>query len=159
MTTKSSHRPVYAEDEVLAAHGAVKQSLSIVNSTDTCSGSPSASAPAAHAETLDMLRHNSGWLFSACHSKIVNENEGKRLSNAITTRLCDGFSSIRSAKEAAGEDWLLDDSIPVNGCRLHLPPMLFGNDIFRMQFGSAAISFNAADALLCWAAQVSKPTG
>ena len=84
-----------------------------------------------------------GWKFHSSHNKICDETEIIQLAKNISES-CD-TSSVKSD----------EDTITINGINLHIPPMIFGNDIINCHYleSSLNISFDAEDALTTWALQ------
>ena len=117
-------RPTFADDEVLTLHGCRQLSIPL---PDQC----------ANKGFVDVLEHgSSGWRFISHHNKILS-------SLSLDRTAVDIKESILLLKEEAS----LSHS-------LHLPPMLFGLDIMRIQLGTATLQLSAVDALVCWAFQV-----
>lgn len=86
-----------------------------------------------------------GWTFKSCKSVISNENSLTTLAKRIS-------SSFHGAEHPERDD----DRIEVNGALLHLPCMVFGNNILSLQAPETTtdnykISFVASDALKLWA--------
>lgn len=139
---KGSHRATIAEEEVLTAHGCRKRiAPKYIDS---------AAADAKETQFLDSLTHANGWEFTSHHTKILNESELHGLSSNIKRILADRFPSLKQE----GPEWISGDSMEINKCKLHLPPMLFGNDTFQIKIGNSILEMNAGDAMLSWAAQV-----
>lgn len=78
----------------------------------------------------------------------MTSQEQSNLNDNIKHQLAAEYPSI--AATGAGEG----DKLNVNSHTLHIPPMLFGNDVMMMRIGQlGAVSINANDALLAWVAQ------
>ena len=75
-----------------------------------------------------------GWKFTSVHTKMIDSSE----LGALETEVCGDFSD-----------------------HLHIPPMIFGNDVMTVEKEGASesdkdplkLSINARDALKCWSAQ------
>lgn len=121
-------RPTFADDEVLTLHGCRQLSIPL---PDHC----------ANKGFVDVLEHSSSrWRFISHHNKILS-------SLSLDRTAADIKESILLLKAADGSEASLSHS-------LHLPPMLFGLDIMRIQLGTATLQLSAVDALVCWAFQV-----
>lgn len=136
---KAGHRATFAADEVLSEHSFSKESV-----PEKSSGSS--------ATTVDVLRGRSGWEFSSRHGSILNEAENITLAEGIKKSLTVCLPSL----QRYGLEWFTGDSLEINKCKLHTPPMLFGRDFIEIKIGGSILSLNACDAILCWAAQVSR---
>ena len=99
-----------------------------------------------------------GWRFSATHSTILDSAELEALTGRIAQRVL-GLAAVEPC-----------DHIDVDGCLLHLPPMLFGSDalvVSQLEEGNGGdgeeprnvIFFNACDALCLWAHQHKESEG
>jgi hypothetical protein len=140
---RAGHRPTIAQDEVLAEFSCSKNCITISPSTEENSRKG--------CVCTDSLLHRAGWEFTASHTTILNEPELNYLCERLKESAAQRFQSLSSH----GTEWKKGDSLEINNCKLHIPPMLFGKDVFIMKVGRAAISINACDAVLCWAIQVS----
>jgi len=149
-----SRSPIFANDDILEQFGCRKEFL------ETQFGRPAKENPttggtvprvATNEPTRDCVQkliHPSGWIFSAHHTKILNEGEILKLSQELKHRLSLAYPSFGVANTVVD-----DDHVQVGDCKLHLPPMLFGNDIFTLCHGDEVLSINAGDALMSWIAQ------
>lgn len=84
-----------------------------------------------------------GWIFRSGHSNILKRNEIIDLAKRISVR-CDTQESDIAPDE---------DAILIGDKHLHIPPMIFGNDVLEVSHSSSNIRFNfsAEDALTAWA--------
>lgn len=138
---KSGHRATFADEEVLSEYNCSKESIPLSESPNNNTNN-----------TVDILKNRNGWEFCSHHCTILNEMENICLTENIKKSLADRLPSLRSN----GPAWLVGDSLEINECKLHTPPMLFGRDFIEIRTGRSVLSLNACDAILCWAAQVSK---
>ena len=138
--SRVTKRPVFASADVLDKYSFTKSSESLGDDLTQLS-------------FLDTLYQPSGWKFTSYHDKILNERGLSSLTETIKGRLAHRFPSLQEENSNI-EEWIAEDSLNVNACKLHVPPMLFGNDIFHIQFGDFVLSMDANDAILSWAAQV-----
>lgn len=143
--SKACRRPTFAAEEVLSSYRAKQETLTSNESTTEPSSAQ------GQPYFLDSLVLPSGWVISSHHDKILNESSLTALTREIKSSLVYSFPSLDNAEKAS---WITEDSLNINNRKLHLPPMLFGKDIFQMRVGSGVLSVTATDALLCWAAQV-----
>ena len=96
-----------------------------------------------------------GWHFSTRHSTILDSAELEALTGRVAQRVLD----LGAAEPC--------DHIDVDGCLLHLPPMLFGSDALVVsqlhEEGEGepknVLFFNACDALCLWAFQHKESEG
>jgi hypothetical protein len=140
---KAGHRPTIAQDEVLTEFSCSKKCSTL---------SPTVGENSRKSCTyIDSLVHKAGWEFTASHTTILSEPELKDLTERLKESASRQFMSL-GCLEA---EWRKGDALEINKCKLHIPPMLFGKDVFVIKVGRAALSINACDAVLCWAIQVS----
>ena len=143
-------RPTFADDEVLAGHGCRQLSIPLLpdhhHHDDCCKG------------FIDVLEHSSsGWRFISHHNKILSSQSLDKTAADIKKRLLLPLL-LPIAAAADGSACVVappleeEDSPSLHS--LHLPPMLFGLDIMRIQLGTATLQLSAVDALVCWACQV-----
>jgi TIP41-like family len=107
-----------------------------------------------------------GWRFSSFHTKIVDSTEASSMQDSICERL--GIERHTGAKGASEEGGTFES--PNKAFNLHIPPMIFGHDVMRIEKvwvdddtnsppenvfndGIFQLSLNAEDALTLWAAQ------
>lgn len=147
MTSKAYSRPTIATEEVLSCYQC-KQETSVTTADHNATATTNSKAQPYY---LDNLVHSSGWKFSSHHDKILNESGLASLTKDIKRALVEKLPSL---KKNEADTWINDDNLNINDSKLHLPPMLFGKDVFQMRIGTGTLSINARDALLCWAAQV-----
>jgi hypothetical protein len=140
---RAGHRPTIAQDEVLTELSCSKRCITL--------SSPSEENSRKGSVCADSLLHRAGWEFTALHTTILNESELRDLCERLKESAAQQFLSLSSH----GTEWQMGDGLEINNCKLHIPPMLFGKDIFVMKVGHASISISACDAVLCWAIQVS----
>ena len=138
--SRVTKRPVFASADVLEKYSFTKTSEPLGDDL-------------TQLTFLDTLSQPSGWKFTSYHDKILNEKGLSNLTENIKAKLARQFPSLQEENSNI-EEWIAEDSLNVNACKLHVPPMLFGNDIFHIQFGDFVLSMDASDAILCWAAQV-----
>ena len=128
-------RPTFADDEVLTLHGCRQLSIPL---PDQC----------ANKGFVDVLEHGSSrWRFISHHNKILS-------SLSLDRTAADVKESILLLKAADGSACVAPEEEASLSHSLHLPPMLFGLDIMRIQLGTATLQLSAVDALVCWAFQV-----
>lgn len=140
---KACHRPNIANDEIIAKHNCIKRCVCV----------PSAQGTVGNLKEdryVDSIAHPSGWSFKSHHSTILKEAEHLKLNESVKLSLAEKLPSLQSK----GEEWLCCDTLEINNCKLHVPPMLFGKDFMEVRFGASAIVLRASDAIICWAAQV-----
>ena len=114
--SKVTKRPVYANDGVLDTYAFSRSSEQL-------------SEDLTHPAFLDSLTQPTGWKFTSFHDKILNEKGLADLTRTIKVKVNERFPSVgEDEPNVAG--WIEEDSLNVNACKLHVPPMLFGNDIF-----------------------------
>ena len=101
-------------------------------------------------DNIDVFTHSSGWKFHSSHKSILKKNEINELISRINSSLRSRFSSLANLDECDKDD----DHIIIDNYKLHIPPMLFDNDMHAISFESYSINISAGDALECWAAQV-----
>jgi hypothetical protein len=144
---RACHRPTIAADDILVQYGCTKSSQRVpyVRKFESLPNST-----ASEDNYVDTVVHRSGWSFTAYHSTILNEHDHVRLAEQLKLNFSCSYGSLRSQ----GNEWFKSDSLEVNNCKLHIPPMLFGNDMMQVKVGASAIALKASDAIMCWAAQV-----
>jgi type 2A phosphatase activator TIP41 len=75
--------------------------------------------------------HVSGWKFSSFHDKMIDSS----VLESMQEELCSGFTEFK----------------------MHIPPMIFGNDIMKVEKQQGfTLSMSARDALFAWSEQHSK---
>ena len=141
----NKRRPTIATEEVLDKYFSKRESI-------LCESNEQSTVKVSDSTYIDSLVH-AKWKFTSHHNKILNENQLKTLTKAIKSALYKDHPSIQR-QTVENEKLLDDDNLNINKSKLHLPPMLFGNDILQLRVGDAELSVNAGDALLCWVAQV-----
>lgn len=124
----SQRQAVFAEQEVLSTFGCSRRS-----SIET-------------ERPAQQLVHPSGWVFSSDHQVILNKKQLEKLAEKIAKNL--SSQTLANIDHQKG-----DDTIKINGYDLHIPPMIFANDLFRLSFGTLSLKVDAGDALQCWVAQ------
>lgn len=100
---------------------------------------------------IEVLVHPSGWKFHSFHRHILNEKERKELAANFRQQLRQMFPSFSTSHPITEED---DDDLHWDNYKLHIPPMLFGRDIMRLDFKNwGSVNVSAQDALFCWLCQ------
>ena len=102
-------------------------------------------------DKLDVFR-NGSWTIKSFHSNILNEHETLTMTKELKAYIAKKYSSLQHLVDAEAST---EDSICINGQKLHTPPMLFGRDILKLKFGEVEISVNPCHAIFCWAEKVS----
>eukprot|EP01035_Chromulina_nebulosa_P024849 gene24849-32366_t len=98
-------------------------------------------------DKLDVFR-NGSWTIKSFHSNILNEHETLTMTKELKAYIAKKYSSLQHLVDAEAST---EDSICINGQKLHTPPMLFGRDILKLKFGEVEISVNPCHAIFCWA--------
>jgi hypothetical protein len=86
-----------------------------------------------------------GWEFTSFHTRIIGSDKLAAMARRVS-ELCGTPLSELAADE---------DGIYVNGTHLHIPPMLFGDDVLNLRHvaSNKSFQFDAEDAITCWAVQ------
>ena len=94
---------------------------------------------------------NGSWTIKSFHSNILNEHETSAMTKELKAYIVNKYSSLHHILDSGATE---DDSLCINGQKLHTPPMLFGRDILKLTVGEVEISVKPCHAIFCWAEKV-----
>ena len=101
-----------------------------------------------NVENIKIFIHSSGWKFQSLKTNIINKKETDELISRLNATLQSKFVSLGGGDRD-------EDNIRINNYKLHIPPMIFDNDIHSINYRTLNINITAGDAIQCWASQVS----
>jgi hypothetical protein len=105
--SKAFKRPVFAGDDILSKYSFARASQETESDVSQ------------HSTFTDNLTH-ANWKFTSSHNKILNESGLAELTKTIKEKLAERFVSLQDSGDVS--KWIEEDSLNVNGCKLHVPP-------------------------------------